>query len=260
MSTIVIDKQRVSLDMFRHDDFKKFLTNYNLELMSGTVKTTRKFVVKIAGARVTRGIYNDKFGLAIWGTGQTLQEAVNDYIKIISTNLLLIGGLMIVVPPFDSMPEGPKVTKAASYAIPIVGNSVLLLLRKKWLEEGTPLIFPGGENNEGETDLECAIRELKEETGVTVLSDTLKYLMTESTKWTNKITFFTCPFETMFFPHSEKEHDKFFGHIWLDLSRPISWAIDMIMPGAQMAILNLVRKTHMYSIPEVRIIATNFKI
>ena len=233
--------------MFHHDQFKKFLIDYNLKLILGNLESTGKFVVKIDGAKVANRVDDDnKVYISVWGAGKMPQDAVNDYIEIISDNHLLVNNRMITVPPLGVTSKNAKFIRAASYVIPVVENSVLLLLRKELIDGGTPLSFPGGANNEEETDIERAIRGAKEEAGVTLNSSYMHYLLTESTKWANRITFFTYSFSDMFSPYSEKEYDKLFGHVWLDLTKPVSWAMSMMTADAQRAIFALIRKMYVY--------------
>lgn len=245
MPTQVTARQEMPDSMYTSDEFKKFLSGHNLKLIYANTITDGRFVVKIERATVTDNNDLGTVGLSVWGTGLTPQEAINDYIRMIDTKTLVIDGKRIAVPSLNPFAlDGPKKTKSAAYIIPIVGSSVLLLFRKKWIDEGTPVIFPGGGVEEGDTALECALKEFKQETGVDADSGRVKYLMTETTQWTGRITFFTCQFESIFFPYSEKEHDKFFGHVWLDLDAPISWITGLLMPGARMAIATLLRQKH----------------
>lgn len=140
--------------------------------------------------------------------------------------------------------DEPKHTRRAAYIIPKSGNCIFLLARKKWLDEGTPWIFPGGGLRQNETPVNGAIREFYEETGSEPDRDELKHILTEKTKWSDEIHFFL--WDTIGYWEASElcacDKHKFFGWMWLDITLPnleksVIWPT--LMPGAQAAIKKL---------------------
>jgi 8-oxo-dGTP diphosphatase len=58
----------------------------------------------------------------------------------------------------------------------LVADRKVLLIKRKWDPYEGMWAFPGGHVDEGETSLEAAVRELKEETGIVLKASALKLL------------------------------------------------------------------------------------
>ena len=64
-----------------------------------------------------------------------------------------------------------RVIKVVAYAV--VENRRLLMVRKRYTAK---FMFPGGKFNAGESDLDCLVREVHEELGCKVDTDTVHFL------------------------------------------------------------------------------------
>jgi len=141
------------------------------------------------------------------------------------------------------MADGKKHTKRAANIIISCQDRFLVLWRRKWEADGTPLILPGGEINDNENQWEAAVREVKEETGI-VLSEEqiIDFLPPFETKWTKAMyTFFV---ELEDFPDIILEKNKFFGYLWIPAKDNIimSDLVWLMMPGVKSILEEIIIK------------------
>ena len=113
--------------------------------------------------------------------------------------------------------DEPKHTKRAAGVAVIADGRILTLWRNKWENEGTPFIMPGGGCNHNEASINCAARELFEETEIDlrVHLDALRLLDVHHTKWADEYYIYTINYPFTF----EINYDvqKFSGFVWLPL-------------------------------------------
>jgi 8-oxo-dGTP pyrophosphatase MutT (NUDIX family) len=135
------------------------------------------------------------------------------------------------------MADEPKKTKAAVNAAIWHESKILVIGRKKWLEEKTPFLLPGGGVNAHETQDQALVRELEEEIGFipTAIRKhwAIKFFSCK-TEWTDKLIICECHEDVI--PDIELDYQKFFGLIWLDTANKqmleLFWP--QLMPGLRM--------------------------
>jgi 8-oxo-dGTP pyrophosphatase MutT (NUDIX family) len=131
--------------------------------------------------------------------------------------------------------DEPKLTDRAAMIILWHRKRFLTLYRNKWENEGTPMILPGGGVNADEIPKHCVLRELKEETGITLPLCAITERLVFPTKWTKQMHVFEASLETSLpespFPQIHLlEAEKFSGYIWLSLKMAPTFKY-LMMPG-----------------------------
>jgi len=79
----------------------------------------------------------------------------------------------------------PKVTNRAAFVALWHNGELLVLQSRKWREEGTPYLLPGGGCKQGEDQRDCVQREVLEETGLLVDRNSVVFIGTHETQWSN---------------------------------------------------------------------------
>lgn len=79
----------------------------------------------------------------------------------------------------------PKVTNRAAFVALWRNGELLVLQSRKWWEEGTPYLLPGGGCKEDEDTAKCGQREVLEETGLLVDAGSFVFVGAHETQWSN---------------------------------------------------------------------------